>query len=213
MNSTRTLFLATCANVAMALADPRIAEAWNEPSILEEQTIGSVAAHVGRGCWVALDYLDQGTPTGMVDFDSAADYFAKLLDAATPELHEGIRQRGAEGAQAGAEGVLSQLRERIVEMQGRLATEREDRLVTVYGDNVMTLDDYLETRILEQVVHLDDLARSIGAERFSITEGAEALVIACGAEIGRRRFGNTTMVRALFRAPSEPEGSSPFPVL
>ena len=168
---------------------------------------------MGRGCWVALDYLDQGTPTGMVDFDSAADYFAKLLDAATPELHEGIRQRGAEGAQAGAEGVLSQLRERIVETQGRLATEPEDRLVTVYGDNVMSLDDYLETRILEQVVHLDDLARSIGVDHFSITERAEALVIACGAEIGRRRFGNTTMVRALFRAPSEPEGSSPFPVL
>ena len=31
----------------------------------------------------------------------------------------------------------------------------------------MRLDDYLVTRVVEQVVHLDDLARSIGCDGFA----------------------------------------------
>jgi hypothetical protein len=62
------------------------------------------------------------------------------------------------------------------------------------------LDDYLLTRLVEQVVHLDDLARSLGVEPWPNAPEAQALVISCGAEIGRRRFGDAAMIRALYRA-------------
>ena len=68
--------------------------------------------------------------------------------------------------------------------------------------------DERAVRIVEQVVHLDDLARSIGAEPWSNPLGADALVIACGAEIGRLRSGSAAMVRALFR-----DDQSVLPVL
>lgn len=204
MNSSRVLFLETCNDVVAALADPRIAAVWDEPSVLEGQTVGSVAAHVARGSWTALQYLDDGVPTRAIDFDSAADYFAKLLDAATPEGHAGIRQRGAEAAEAGPESVRQLLATQLAELNKRLDTEPEGRLVTVYGDNVMALDHYLGTRLVEQVVHLDDLSRSVGGEPFPVNAAAQSWVIACGADIGRRRLGATTMVRALFRDMSRP---------
>lgn len=213
MNPTRSLFLQTCNDVLTALGDPRISAAWDQQSVLEEQTVGSVAAHVGRGCWVALQYLDTGVPSGPVDFDSAADYYAKLLDAATPEMHAGIRERGAEGAKSGPSGVRQQLVDEMTALESRLTDEPEDHLISVYGENVMTLDDYLETRIVEQVVHLDDLSRSVRGEPFAITPAAEELVIACGADIGRRRFGGTAVVRALFRDDASSSDSIPFPVL
>ena len=84
--------------------------------------------------------------------------------------------------------------------------------MNVYGDNTMYLDDYLETRIVEQVVHLGDLAHSIHCEPFKSPAEAENLVIACGADIARLRFGARPMIRALFRDSSDDE-RLPLPVL
>ena len=193
------MFLENCRVVAAAVSDERVAAAWDQPSVLDSQSVGAVAAHVARGCWVACDYLDDGTPDGPITFTSAADYFAKLLAAATPELHEGIRQRGAEGAADGPKVPGATLGEKLDELAERLQVEPEDRLLYVYGGNVMSLDHYLETRLLEQVVHLDDLARSIEIEPWPNAAGADELVISIGVEISRIRFGEGATIRALFR--------------
>lgn len=199
MNETRTLFLKSCEVVAGAVEDGRVSAAWDKPSVLADQTVGAIAAHTARGCWVVCDYLDEGVPTEPANFDSAADYFAKLLRAATPEMHEGIRQRGSDGAATGPHGCARLLREKLPVMQSVLETEPDGRLVNVYGGNAMTLDDYLETRLVEQVVHLNDLALSIGTDPWPNAEGAEELVLSIGLEIGRARFGTAAMIRALFR--------------
>ena len=62
----------------------------------------------------------------------------------------------------------------------------------------MRLDDYLLTRLVEQVVHPDDLAKSLDVEPWLNAPGAEALVVSCGAEIGRQRFGGAAMIRTLY---------------
>jgi len=212
MNHNRSLFLDSCEDIAAALRDPRLGEFWDEPSVLDAQTVGSVAAHVSHSCRVALMFLAQPIPDGPADFDSAADYYVKLLAVATDEMHEGIRQRGAEDAAVGPAGTYEQFVEELAELSGRLQAEPHDRLIGVYGGNAMSLDDYLGTRIIEHVVHLDDLSRSIDGESFRVSPAAEQFVIACGVEIGRRRFGGTVVVRALFREP-DGDGLVPFPVL
>ena len=68
----------------------------------------------------------------------------------------------------------------------------------MFSGLVIRLDHYLVTRIVEQVVHLDDLARSVGRDSWPTPE-ADALVVAIGAEIGLRRRGSTAMIRALYR--------------
>jgi hypothetical protein len=55
------------------------------------------------------------------------------------------------------------------------------------------------TRIIEQTVHLDDLARSVDHPGWPMAPDAEGLVVSIGADIGRRRFGASAMVRALYR--------------
>ncbi len=95
--------------------------------------------------------------------------------------------------------LIQQLRRQLGDLRQRLPAEPIDRYVAVYDDNIMSLNDYLETRILEQVVHLDDLARSLDLEPWACSSGAQALAIGCGAEIGERRKGATEMIRILFR--------------
>ncbi len=196
----RDLFLANAAVVLSAVSDQAVADAWNDDSILEDQTIGSLAGHLARGSvWVVGDYLDAAQPDGSVDFETAAEYFAAVASALTSDDHASIRDRGAAIAAVGQHAVVTQLTKGLAELTERLSIEPADRLVAVYAGKVMRLDDYLRTRLVEQVVHLDDLARSLEIDSWPTAPDAEALVISCGAEIGRLRFGGPAMIRTLFR--------------
>lgn len=201
----RQQFLAGAEVVLTAVSDPRVADAWGRDSILAGQTIGSLASHLARGAvWVVGDYLDGEPPETPVDFESPAQYFAELLEGLTDADHAAIRARGAAIAESGPRAVCEELGTRLGDLRKRLALEPPARLVAVIGGNVMRLDDYLTTRIIEQLVHLDDLARSLDIEPWPNAPGAEATVIACGAEIGRLRRGGAAMLRALYRGEAEP---------
>ena len=196
----RDQFLAGAQVVAEAAADTRVVAAWDEPSILVGQTIGGLVGHLCRGTiWVVEDYLDLPEPVSDPVFDTAADYYARISDRLTDADHAAIRDRGADVAEEGHSAVVARAGEALARLRTRLPGERSDRTLPVFGSAVMRLDDYLYTRVVEQVVHLDDLARSIGADPWPNPPDAEALVIACGAEIGRRRRGGPAMLRALFR--------------
>jgi hypothetical protein len=73
-------------------------------------------------------------------------------------------------------------------------------LVAVTGGKVMGVHDFLTTRVVEQVVHLDDLARSVGGDPWSLPPAATALTIAVGNDIARQQVGDLPVVRALYRS-------------
>lgn len=205
----RATFLSNSHVVLNAISDARIADAWNTPSTLEDQTIGSLVGHLARGSvWVVNEYLNASAPTGPVDYESASAYFAEVANSLTAQDHEAIRNRGAEIAKMGHAGVINELTQRLNELSGILLNEPQERLLSVFAGRVMRLDDYLLTRLVEQVVHLDDLARSLAVDPWSYASGAAALVIECGADIGRIRSGELAMVRTLFR-----DGGACLPVL
>lgn len=160
------LFLEGARAVAGAISDPAVAEAWDRPSVLEEQLVSGLAGHLARGgVWVVADYLQAGTPSGPVDFEGAGQYFAELVGAASPDDHRAIRDRGA----------------------------------AVAAGKVMRLADYLATRVVEQVVHLDDLARSTQHEPWPYPRAGQELAIEVATDIACQRHGGTAVVRALYR--------------
>ena len=194
------LLLAGADVVAEAVADERVGKAWDLPSVLEEQTVGSVAAHVARGgVLVVSDYLHGDPPGHAADFGSAAEYFASFADTAGPEAHRAIRDRGAALAAAGQAALVKVLRERTPVVAGELRSFPADHLMAVIGGNVIRLGDYLVTRVVEQAVHLDDLARSIGAEPWALPERHVALALSVGVDIGRLRRGTPALLRAVYR--------------
>lgn len=205
----RQLFLDNAAIVLDALRDKRVAAAWEQPSVLEEQTVGSLAGHLARGgVWVVRDYLDAGLPDGEVAFETAAAYFSGIGKGLDPAAHQAVRDRGAAVAATGHGTVVADLHSALDELRTRLHDEPTDRRVAVYAGLVMRLDDYLWTRIVEQVVHLDDLARSLDITPWPTSPDAAAIAISCGAEVGRRRYGDAAMIRALYR-----DDASALPVL
>ncbi len=196
------LFLQGAHVIVGAVGDDAVGLAWNDASVLAGQAVSGIAGHLARGgVWVVGDYLDGGVPTGAPDFDSAADYYAGVADRLTEDDHRAIRERGAAIAAVGQGALVAMLSERLATLEPQLRSQPVDRLVAVIAGKTLRLDEYLKTRIIEQVVHLDDLTRSVGrAEGWPVAPAAEALVIAVGGEIGRRRHGGAAMTRALYRA-------------
>jgi hypothetical protein len=192
------IFLETANIVHAAIADDAVAAAWERPSVLEEQRVSNLCGHLARGTWVVADYLAAGSPAERLDFNSAAEYFSLLSDRATEEFHRASREREATLVPVGHGELVSILSDRLAGLDEVLRSAAPDRLVAVFSSLVIRLDDYLATRIVEQVVHLDDLARSVGRDPWP-TPQCDALVVAVGAEIGLRRRGPTAMVRALYR--------------
>ena len=194
------LFLAGAHVVTAALDDPAVAAAWDRPSVLEGQAVSGLAGHLARGGVLAVgEYLVAGEPAGDVDFGSAGEYFVAAVASMSEEDHVAIRARGAAVAAVGREQLIATLTERLGALERRLRSEAIPQRISVIGGWVLPFDEYLVTRIVEQTVHLDDLARSVGRAPWPLPEGTEELTIAVGEEIWRRRFGATAVIRALYR--------------
>ncbi len=205
------LFLEGAQVVAAAVAASVVADAWDLPSVLEDQRVGGLAGHLARGgVWVVADYLDGTVEGGTVDFSSAGEYFHVLLGAVSPEDHQAVRRRGADVAAAGHGELCRVLGQRLDALGPRLRSLEAGHLMAVLGGKVMRLDDYLTTRIVEQVVHLDDLARSVDHDPWPMPAGATDVAVAVGIDIARRQDGSTALIRALYR---RGWSASVFPVL
>lgn len=193
------MFLDGAGVVADAIGDRRVADSWDRPSVLEEQTVAGLCGHLARGSWIVADYLSAGSPASPPDFESAAHYFAAFADTAGPEMHRGIRERGAAIAADGPAALVATLRANLEALVPDLERLPGDHLMAVIGGKVVRLHDYLVSRIVEQAVHLDDLARSIGAEPWPLPDSHVALAISVGVEVAKLRQGAPAVLRALYR--------------
>lgn len=197
---TARLFVEGAHSVRAAVSDAAVESAWEQDSVLEGQRVSGLVGHLARGgVWVVADYLAGPVPSGPVDFESAGHYFDATLATATAEDHQAIRDRGAAVAAIGHAELVATLGDRLESLETMLASTAPTRLVSVIGAKTMRLDDYLATRIVEQVVHLDDLARSLGRDAWVYPDAGYELAITVGVEVARRRRGDRDVLRALYR--------------
>lgn len=199
MTSPTEAFLSGARAVLAAVSDPIVAEQWDAPSVLEGQTVAGLVGHLARGAvWAVGDYMSAGEPDGPLTFESAGAYYAFVADATSEADHGAIRQRGAQVAAEGHAALVERLTDRIAGIESQLRKAGPDRRVAVIAGAVVRLGDYLQTRVVEQVVHLDDLARSVGKD-WPVPDECVAIALAVAVDIGRLRFGDAAMVRALYR--------------
>jgi hypothetical protein len=207
VNERRDTYLA-CAGIAVAFLDAAALDgAWVRPSALEGYTCGALAGHLLRSLLTVDQYLDSATPgPGDAALD-AATYFQRALGdehPVTSPLHESVRTRSAELAGADAGELRSRAAGLLARLHDRLPGAPEGICVIVFGGLSMDLDDYLDTRFVELLVHLDDLAVSLGLEMPPVPELAAQRTTAVLAELARRRHGLPAVLRTLARAERAP---------
>jgi uncharacterized protein (TIGR03083 family) len=204
----RTLFCDSADATASLLAEPALNERFDQASALAEFSVRGLAGHRLRAMTSVERYVDDPEPAGAErDAVSAAGYYAGTVEPGGDlgsDFHRAIRQRGEEAAPAEPQDFPALWADTAGRLRARLAAETPDRLVQVYGGLVLTLDAYLVTRLIELVVHADDLAVSLGVSRPPLPPAADALVITTLVDVARLRHGDAAVVRALTRRERDP---------
>jgi uncharacterized protein (TIGR03083 family) len=204
MTDVRALFIDTALAAQTLLFEPALVEKFDGPSALAEFPVRGLAGHLLRAMTSVEGYLDRPEPGAGPDLAvvSPADYCAALAEAGNDldsEFHRAIRRRGLDEASGTPEELALAWSRTAARLGDRLQSESGDRLVQVFGDMVLTLDDYLVTRLVELVVHADDLAASLGVPPAPLPAAATGLVIATLVEVARIRHGDAAVLRALAR--------------
>lgn len=197
----RDAFLGAATVVRPLLADHDTAQRWQEPSVLPELAIGALAAHTARAVIVVGQYLDGTPPEPGIALATAPDYYVQVgvTDTLDDAANVAVRKRAARLAGDGPHELLRHFDHACGALATRLAQEPPDRSLRVAADIPMLLDEYLVTRILELVVHADDLGCSLGVETAAFSPVALACTIGCLLEIARLRHGDLAVIRAMTR--------------
>ncbi|WP_419945746.1 maleylpyruvate isomerase N-terminal domain-containing protein [Candidatus Poriferisodalis sp.] len=195
----RALVVEAVTQSAELMAAPSVAEQWDRPSALEGMTVGALSAHLVRAAGATIAYLDRTPPDRRPDGDllTAVTYFHAAVDS---PVHEQIKDVSATESAIGHEATVHKCRQLAADLETRLADEPADRLVAALGGRLLTLDDFCRTRLIEVLLHLDDLAVSTGQARPATDPEGAAIIIDICIDIARDRKGDWGVLYALTRA-------------
>jgi hypothetical protein len=171
---------------------------WAEPSALAGMTVGALCAHLVRAAGSVLAYLDRTDP-GAEPPDALltpVTYFHAALDS---PIHERIKEVSADEAAVGSAEVARHCADVAAALRSRLAEEPTGRRVAALGGRMLSLDDFCRTRLIEVLLHLDDVAASVGLPIPDTSPEGRTIVIDTLIGIARRQHGDWAVLHALAR--------------
>lgn len=185
---------------------PEVAGAWDQPSALDGLTVGGLVAHLLVAAERTALVLETEAPSAAgVRIVTIPEFYGpnRIDDAA--DLADGmpalLRQGATARADQGVDAVLAEVAALPVRLRGVVDGAGDDRLVPVIQvrGGAARLDDYLVTRVIELVVHTDDVACSVGLAVPEIPADVFAWVAPAFVELAVARSGSRAVVRAFTR--------------
>ncbi|MCK2214868.1 maleylpyruvate isomerase N-terminal domain-containing protein [Actinomadura sp. ATCC 31491] len=212
MGEIRQSYLIAATSAVSLLGAPAVAAAWDKPSALTEFSVAGLAGHLAHQLVRVRDVLgSDGTghrPITLLEHYSRSPWVEAGLDH---EINVGIRRGGEAAAADGPAALVERARELLGAQTAALPAEPAGRVVFVKASGwALTLDDFLLTRLVELVVHADDLAASVGIETPALPEQVIGPVVELLARLAVHRHGPTAVIRTLSRAERAPATISAF---
>jgi hypothetical protein len=207
------VFLEAAAAVAPLLRTPELSARWSEPSALAKFRVSGFAGHLARAVFNVERFLDAPTPTDGRMLDAVV-YFQPAMGPdetdLTDPVHRVVRERGEQEAAAGPDELADRYDATRARLDIRLRELPGGRPVLMFDRYVLSLHECLLTRLVELVVHADDLAVSLGVPTPDVGERAADLVVTTLGRIARRRHGTLPVLRALSRHERAPANVAAF---
>ncbi len=193
----------SCAAVSLELASrAEVRAAWPDESSCEGMTVGGLTHHLLQQLVHCATGLSSPAPAdapviGLLDHYAQAPWVAASREGAI-EPDQNAKDNGA--AQAGPDAVLELGRRALAELPALFAEPREPDVIHIpwQGWSLAT-PDYLTTRMMELVVHGDDLASSVDLPTPEHEPTVVAAVLGLLADVSLARNGQVALVRALSR--------------
>ena len=193
------------AEVAHALAaTTEVRAAWDTESACAGMSVGGLTHHLVQQAVITMRLLQAepgADPIPLLEHYERAAWVQGDLDN---EANVGIRTGSDDGATAGADAVLAEARAAIAALPALLDSPREpDAVLIPWQGWSLTTDDFLTTRMMETVVHSDDLAASVGLATPEFPDDAVTPVLGLLTGVAVRRHG-----QAAAGARAEPAAAS-----
>jgi hypothetical protein len=200
----RDAFLESAETALGLLREPALAERWSKPSALSDFSTGGLARHLANQITHTVTYL-AATPGDSAI--SVLDHFtgnAWVTSGVDSDDNVDIRHRSEQAAAATTpERLADDVDAALRELRTVLPEQSADRIVDL-GDWGLTVNDFLLTRVMELVVHADDLAVSLDTPTPPMPDHATDATIQLLSRIAAWRHGPLSVVRALARQERAP---------
>ena len=192
----------TAARIAADLAtDERVADRWGDESACAGMTVGGLAHHLLLQATNTVRLLTAAPvdqePITIPEHYARAAWVSAGHDG---EVNVDIREGSNAEAAGGPEGLRALAEETLAALPAALAAPRDpDTVHLPWQGWSLSTHDYLVTRMMEIVVHADDLAASVGVPTPEFPDDVLTPVLALLSGVAVRRHGQVAVVRALSR--------------
>jgi hypothetical protein len=187
------------------LGDSAVGAAWSEPSALARMTVGDVAGHMFLVVRRVDKHLDEEPRPSRSGRRGMAFPKVDGPDDLDREVHAQVRLDGHHVAGWGWPDVRDAYDARVAKLRLRLPEDAPPEVLL--GDHAVEFGDYLASRVVELLVHMDDLAVSTGLG--SRSPPADVMDVALGylLDAARRVHGDQTVLRTFTRRERVPDGA------
>lgn len=207
----REVFLAATDHVVAIVSRDDVAAAWHRPSALPEWSVGGLVAHLASQPVTALTLLRAEPATDAIALDEHYARSAWVQAGLDDDVNVSIRSSSDEQAEPGRDAVLERVLEARSELPDMLAAQHAHRAVLIpWTGWALRRDDFLTGRMMEVVVHGEDVAASVGFTAPTLPDDVLAPVIALLTRLSARRHGQGALVSALSRSERAPRTISAF---
>lgn len=211
LSITDTVMLSSRIVVDLVLS-AAVRDRWADESACEGMTIGGLAHHTAA----QLDHLislygaapDDSAPIAVLEHYRRAAWVNSGVD---DDANVQIRTSADEEAAGGPDALADRAARALEALPAALAgIEDDDPVLIPWQGWSLTAHDFAVTRLMEMVVHADDLAASIDVATPEFPVGAARLVVGLLACVATDRHGQVAVVRALSRPQRAPASVSAF---
>jgi hypothetical protein len=178
---------------------------WSEPSALADFSIGGLARHLANQVTRTVPLFAAAPGSSAIPVLEHYTRNAWVTSGVDGADNVWIRQRGEQAAAVTTpQALVDEVDAALSELRRFVPVEPAERVVDL-GDWGLTVDDFLLTRVMELVVHTDDLAVSLDVPTPEMSTAATDATIHLLARVAAWRHGPLAVVRALARRERAPE--------
>lgn len=206
----RPAFLDAAETAAALLREPMLVERWSTPSALPDFSTGGLARHLANQLTHTVTFLAAAPGTSAISVLGHFTGNGWVTSGADSADNIGIRRRSEQAAAStNATDLADLVNAALTELRTTVPAEPADRIVDL-GDWGLQVDDFLLTRVVELVVHVDDLAVSLGLPTPAMPETAAGAAIKLLSGLAAWRHGSLNVIRALARQERAPTSIAAF---
>lgn len=210
-------FLAAGASVVELLSRMEVVTGWSRASALPDLTVGALAAHLGSQVLSVHAAVTTGAGATEDRPVTLLEHYQRVPwvdgghdDPANVTIREDAEQAAGTGHDALVAAVQSALADLETAFTSSLPAGLPPAIRMPWWDWALSFDDFLATRLMEIVVHSDDLAVSVYVEPPALPRTVLGPVLALLVGVSLQRHGQAAVVRALSRSERAPASISAF---